>query len=145
MSINQVILLGNVGADPVIRLTNKGKKIASFSIATSEKWLDKETKEKREKTDWNKVVIFSDGLAGVVEKYVKKGTRICVQGKMATRNWTDDSGIIRYVTEVVLDGFNSKLEIIMPQKNNDVSENFEGDIADSLSNIQDDIEDDIPF
>jgi single-strand DNA-binding protein len=141
MSINQVLLMGNVGADPVIRSTNEGKKIASFSIATSEKWLDKKTKEKREKTDWNKVVIFSDGLSGVVEKYVKKGTRICVQGKMVTRKWTDDSGIERYVTEVVLDGFNSKLEIIMPPKNNDVSENFEDDIADSLSNI----EDDIPF
>ena len=109
MSINKVLLLGNVGEDPVIRSTQDGKKIATFSLATSEKWTDKKTNEKREKTEWNRIVIYSDGLANITEKYIKKGTKLFVEGSLQTRKWSDKSGVEKYITEIVLQGFNNKL------------------------------------
>lgn len=115
-SINQVLLLGNVGKDPEIRRTNSGQAIANFSIATSETWKDKNSGEAKEATEWHKVVVFgqgqNDGLAGVVQKYVKKGSKLCVQGKLQTRKWQDQSGADRYSTEVVLSGFDSKLILL---------------------------------
>ncbi len=141
MSINKVILLGNVGGDPVIRSTQDGKKIATFSLCTSEKWKDKNSNEHREKKEWHNVVIFSEGLANVVEKYVKKGTKLFVEGSLQTRKWSDKSGVEKYITEIVLQGFNNKLEIIDNRDKSNVSENYEGNSYSS----EVDISDDIPF
>jgi len=111
-SLNQVQLIGNLGQDPEIRFTQDGKPIASFSIATSESWKDKQG-NKQEKTEWHRLVSFSEGLnKNVIEPYVRKGTKIFVEGKLVTRKWQDKEGADRYTTEVVLDGFNSKLILL---------------------------------
>ena len=112
MSINKVILVGNVGQDPEIRSTQDGREIASFSIATSDSWKDKNTGEKKEKTEWHRLAIFSPGLVGVVKNYVKKGTKLYIEGSLQTRKWTDAQGIEKYTTEIVLQNFNSTLQIL---------------------------------
>ena len=104
-SINKVTLLGNLGKDPEIRTAQSGKRIANLTLATSEVWKDKQTGEKKEQTEWHKVVVFNDGLAGLIEQYVHKGSKIHVEGQLKTRRWTDQSGQDRYSTEVVIDQF----------------------------------------
>lgn len=111
-SVNKVILVGNLGADPEIRNTQDGKKIANLRIATSESWKDRNSGEKRERTEWHRVVIFNDGLAGVCERYIRKGTKVYIEGQLQTRKWQDQSGTDRYSTEIVLQGFNSNLTIL---------------------------------
>lgn len=111
-SINKVILLGNLGKDPEIRTTTNGKEIASFSIATGESWKDKNTGERKEKTEWHNVVVFSDGLVGVVKNYLKKGSKVYVEGALQTRKWQDQSGQDRYSTEIVLQGFGATLVML---------------------------------
>jgi single-strand DNA-binding protein len=145
MSINKVILLGNVGGDPVIRSTQDGKKIATFSLATPESWKNKNG-EKQEKVQWHNVVIFSEGLANVVERYVKKGTKLFVEGSLQTRKWSDKSGVEKYTTEIVLQGFNNKLEIIDNRKEGEGSSS--GGYSQGYDESHDSpsgIEDDIPF
>lgn len=115
-SVNKVILVGNVGADPKINTTQDGRKIANLRIATSESWKDKNTGEKREKTEWHTVVVFNPGLAGVVEAFISKGSKIYVEGKLQTRKWQDQSGNDRYSTEVVLQGFGDQLHILSGNK-----------------------------
>ena len=110
-SVNKVILVGNVGKDPEIRQTSEGKKIASFSLATSDTWKDK-SGERQEKTEWHRVVIFNQGLAEIAERYVKKGSKLYVSGALQTRKWTDNSGVERYATEVVLSAFNGELTLL---------------------------------
>jgi single-strand DNA-binding protein len=112
MSINKVILVGNVGSDPEIRSTQDGREIANFSLATSESWTDKRSGEKQEKTEWHRVVVFSSGLAGIVKSYVKKGSKLYIEGTLQTRKWTDKQAIERYTTEIVLQNFNSTLQIV---------------------------------
>lgn len=111
-SINKVILIGNLGADPEIRRTQDGRPIANLRIATSESWRDKATGERKEKTEWHRVVIFNEGLCRVVEQYVKKGSKVYLEGALQTRKWTDQQGVERYSTEVVLQGFNSQLVML---------------------------------
>jgi len=111
-SVNKAILVGNVGADPQIRTTQDGRKIANFSIATSETWKDKNTGERKEKTEWHRVVIFSEPLCKVVEQYVKKGAKLYIEGALQTRKWTDQSGAEKYSTEIVLQGFNGTLTML---------------------------------
>ena len=111
-SVNKVILLGNLGRDPEIRSTQSGSKMATFSMATSKRWKDKNTQEQRDKTSWHNIVVFGDGLADIVEKYVKKGSKIYVEGELQTRKWQDQDGNDRYTTEVVLQGFNSNLTLL---------------------------------
>jgi len=111
-SVNKVILIGNLGADPEIRHTQDGRPIANLRIATSENWRDKATGERRERTEWHRVVIFSEGLVKVVENYVKKGSKVYIEGQLQTRKWQDQSGNDRYSTEVVLQGFNSTLTML---------------------------------
>ena len=134
MSVNRVILLGNVGNDPQIRTTQNGKKMASFSLATSEKWKE-ETKKQ-----WHKVVIYNENIvANVVEKYVNKGSKLYVEGSLQTRKWTDKDGSEKYITEVVLQGFNSKIELL---DSNNKSENSEPQVGSEPNGIEDA---DIPF
>ncbi|MCF8469964.1 MAG: single-stranded DNA-binding protein [Parvibaculum sp.] len=111
-SVNKVILIGNLGADPEIRRTQDGRPIANLRIATSESWRDKNTGERREKTEWHRVVVFNEGLCKVIEQYVKKGSKVYIEGALQTRKWTDQSGQERYSTEVVLQGFNSTLTML---------------------------------
>jgi len=111
-SINKVILIGNLGRDPEVRLSQDGKKIVNFSIATSESWKDKTSGERREKTEWHRIVIFSDGLAGIAERFLKKGSKVYLEGTLQTRKWTGNDGIEKYTTEVVLQGFNSTLTML---------------------------------
>jgi single-strand DNA-binding protein len=111
-SVNKVILVGNLGADPEIRRTQDGRPIANFSIATSESWRDKNTGERREKTEWHRVVCFNEGLCKVIEQYVKKGSKVYIEGQLQTRKWQDQSGQDKYTTEVVLQGFNGNLTML---------------------------------
>ena len=111
-SVNKVILIGNLGADPEVRRTQDGRPIANLSVATSETWRDKGTGERKEKTEWHRVVIFSEGLAKVAEQYLKKGAKVYIEGQLQTRKWTDQSGVEKYSTEVVLQGFNSNLTML---------------------------------
>lgn len=112
MSINKVILVGNVGQDPEVRSTQDGREIANFSLATSESWKDKNSGERKEKTEWHRVVIFSSGLVGIVKNYVKKGSKLYIEGALQTRKWTDSSGVEKFTTEIVLQNFNSVLQIL---------------------------------
>src|SRR5580700_9300957 len=111
-SVNKVILVGNLGKDPEIRRTQDGRPIANLSLATSESWRDKATGERKEKTEWHRVVIFNEGLCKVAEQYLKKGAKVYIEGQLQTRKWTDQSGVEKYSTEVVLQGFNSNLTML---------------------------------
>lgn len=111
-SLNRVELIGNVGQDPEVRNLNSGNAVANLSIATSESWKDKQTGEKKERTEWHRVVVWNDGLVEVIEKYVKKGSKIYVEGQLQTRKWQDQDGNDRYSTEVVLTGFDAKLILL---------------------------------
>jgi len=111
-SVNKVILVGNLGADPEVRRTQDGRPIVNLRVATSESWRDKNTGERREKTEWHRVVIFSEGLAKIAEQYLKKGSKVYLEGALQTRKWQDKDGQDRYSTEVVLQGFNSALTML---------------------------------
>ena len=111
-SVNKVILVGNLGRDPEIRRTQDGRPIANLSVATSENWRDKATGERREKTEWHRVVIFNEGLCKIVEQYLKKGAKVYLEGALQTRKYTDKDGVEKYSTEVVLQGFNSALTML---------------------------------
>jgi len=153
-SVNKVILLGNLGRDPEIRSMQSGNKMATFSLATSRRWKDKNTQEQKEKTSWHNVVVFGDGLVDVVEKYVKKGSKIYVEGELQTRKWQDQDGNDRYSTEVILQGFNGNLTLLDTRNSNKQSENEQENVTEQSSesnnlesNNQDsqDQDEDIPF
>lgn len=138
-SVNKVILIGNLGRDPEVRHSQDGNKIVSFSVATSESWNDRKTGERREKTEWHRVVIFNDHLGKVAEKYLKKGSKVYVEGQLQTRKWTGDDNQERYTTEIVLNRFRG--ELTMLGDNNNVA-------VDQPSNINETNElsdDNIPF
>lgn len=111
-SVNKVILVGNVGQDPEVRQFQNGGQVCSFSLATSENWKDKNTGERREKTEWHRISIFSEGLIRVVQSYVKKGSKLYIEGQLETRKWQDQNGVDKYTTEVVLRGFGSTLTML---------------------------------
>lgn len=111
-SVNKVILIGNLGKDPEIRRTQDGRPIANLSVATSESWRDKNTGERREKTEWHRVVIFNEQLCKIAEQYLKKGAKVYLEGSLQTRKWTDQQGVEKYSTEVVLQGFNAQLTML---------------------------------
>lgn len=111
-SVNKVILVGNLGADPEIKRTQDGRPIANLSVATSDTWRDKNTGERKEKTEWHRVVIFSEGLCKIAEQYLKKGAKVYLEGQLQTRKWQDKDGKDRYSTEVVLQNFNSTLTML---------------------------------
>ena len=111
-SVNKVILVGNLGRDPEIRSTQDGLRVANLSVATSESWRDKSTGERKEKTEWHRVAIFNERLVDIVEKYLKKGSKVYIEGALQTRKWTDNSGQERYTTEVVLQRFRGELTML---------------------------------
>ncbi|MBT4932820.1 MAG: single-stranded DNA-binding protein [Rhodospirillaceae bacterium] len=111
-SVNKVILVGNLGRDPEVRFAQDGTKIVNMSLATSESWKDKSTGERREKTEWHRVVIFNNHLADIAEKYLRKGSKIYIEGALQTRKWTDNSGVEKYSTEVVLQRYQGELTML---------------------------------
>jgi single-strand DNA-binding protein len=111
-SVNKVILVGNLGKDPEVRRMQNGNPVVNLSVATSDTWRDKATGERKEKTEWHRVVIFSEGLAKVAEQYLKKGAKVYIEGALQTRKWTDKDGVEKYSTEIVLQGFNSTLTML---------------------------------
>ena len=115
-SVNKVILIGNLGADPEIRRTQDGRPIANLRLATSDSWKDKTTGERREKTEWHRVVIFNENLCRIAEQYLKKGSKVFIEGALQTRKWQDQSGQDRYSTEVVLQGFRGELTLARPRR-----------------------------
>jgi single-strand DNA-binding protein len=111
-SVNKVILIGNLGADPEVRRTNDGRPVVNLRVATNETWRDKTTGERRERVEWHRVVIFNEGLCRIAEQYLKKGSKVYLEGQLQTRKWQDKEGQDRYTTEVVLQGFNSQLTML---------------------------------
>ncbi|MGQ0662113.1 MAG: single-stranded DNA-binding protein [Pseudomonadota bacterium] len=111
-SVNKVILIGNLGRDPEVRTLQSGNKVVNLSLATSESWRDKTTGERKERTEWHRVVIFNERLGDVAEKYLRKGAKVFIEGEMQTRKWTDQSGVERYTTEVVLQRFRGELTML---------------------------------
>ena len=149
-SLNKVQLIGRLGADPEIKQMVNGKSVARLSIATSNTWKDKNTGEKKEKTEWHRVVIFNEGLVNVVQQYVKKGAQVYIEGQLTTRKWNDEkSGVDKYSTEIVLQGFNSSFKILS-SKNNQMG-NLQNDTSSKSSLPNDetpsssDLDDEIPF
>jgi single-strand DNA-binding protein len=152
MSVNKVILVGNVGQDPDIRTTQDGREIATFSLATSESWKDKNSGERKEKTEWHRVVIFSQGLVGIVKSYVKKGSKLYLEGSLQTRKWTDKDGAEKFTTEIVLQNFNSVMQILDSRDRNSAGGSYQSDAPRSSgknsgsSNIHvEETDDEIPF
>ncbi|MEC8768320.1 MAG: single-stranded DNA-binding protein [Pseudomonadota bacterium] len=152
-SINKVILVGNLGADPEIRQTKDGRPIANLSVATGESWKDKNTGERREKTEWHRVVIFNEGLAKIAEQYLRKGSKVYLEGQLQTRKWQDQNGQDKFTTEVVLQGYNGNLTMLdSRQGGGDFAGSSTGSIGsggggDSLppSSPGGDMDGDIPF
>lgn len=143
-SVNKVILIGNLGRDPEVRNAQDGTKIVTFSVATSESWKDKQTGERKDKTEWHRVVLFNDRLGEVAEKYLRKGSKVYIEGSLQTRKWTDSNNAERYSTEVVLSRFRGELTLLDSRGGGDQS--IEGDIGGSaLPSHFDELNDDIPF
>ena len=155
-SVNKVILVGNLGKDPEVRHTQDGKPIVNLSIATSDSWRDKSTGERKEKTEWHRVVIFNEGIAKVAEQYLKKGSTVYIEGQLQTRKWTDKDGAEKYSTEVVLQNFNSTLTMIggKPDETTSFDEakpaaksRATGAVASfsKSANVSSDLDDEVPF
>jgi single-strand DNA-binding protein len=143
-SVNKVILIGNLGRDPEVRNSSDGAKIVSLSVATSESWKDKNTGERKDRTEWHRVVIFNERLAEISEKYLRKGSKIYVEGQLQTRKWTDNNGVDKYTTEVVVPRFRG--EITLMDSRGGTDSNFEtGGDSPSLPSHFDDLNDDVPF
>lgn len=142
-SLNKVILIGNLGKDPEIRFMPDGSKVASFSLATGETWKDKSTGERKDRTEWHRISVFNDRLADVVEKYVRKGTKLYIEGQLQTRKWTDQTGADRYTTEVVLGKFRGEL-VILDSRRGDGSSELDSKV-DDFAPADIPVDDDIPF
>ena len=147
-SLNKVLLIGRLGADPEIKQMVNGKSVARLSLATSQTWKDKNSGEKKEKTEWHRIVVFNEGLVNVVQQYLKKGAQIYIEGQLSTRKWKDEqSGQDKYSTEVVIQGFNSSLTMLGggASQNNIASQATKQNIEDGSQVAQNDLDDDIPF
>ena len=150
-SVNKVTLVGNLGRDPEIRAMQNGDKIVQLSIATSDRWKDKNSGEQRERTEWHRVVIFNDALGKIAEQYLKKGSTVYLEGQLQTRKWTDQqSGQDKYTTEVVLQRYRGELTLLGSRSDNQVNNDYSKSEIDQsnespVSNIASDLDDEIPF
>lgn len=140
MSLNKVILIGNLGTNPIIRTTQDGKEIANFSLATSEKWKNKTTNEKNEKTEWHKIIIFSPGLIKLTKDYLRKGSKIYLEGQLQTRKWQDQKGIDRYSTEIILKAYTGIIKILSSKSKEEISQQ-----ESSESEEYQELDNEIPF
>ena len=146
-SLNKVLLIGRLGADPEIKQMVNGKSVARLSLATSQSWKDKSTGEKKEKTEWHRIVVFNEGLINVVQQYLKKGAQIYVEGQLSTRKWKDEqSGQDKYSTEILIQGYNSSLTMLGGGNQNSIpSQDNKQTIEDTSQAAPNDLDDDIPF
>ena len=146
-SLNKVLLIGRLGADPEIKQMVNGKSVARLSLATSQSWKDKASGERKEKTEWHRVVIFNEGLVNVVQQYLKKGAQVYVEGQLSTRKWKDEqSGQDKYSTEILIQGYNSSLTMLGGGNQNNIgSQDNKQNFDDSPPPTQSDLDDDIPF
>lgn len=153
-SINKVILVGNLGADPTVSNTTSGAKIVNLRVATSDTWKDKTTGERKERTEWHRVVIFNPSLAETAEKYLRKGSKVYIEGQLQTRSWKDNNGADRYTTEVVLQNFNGNFIMLDSKNGGDGYSADGGDVFsassasgwdNSTATAPSDLDDDIPF
>lgn len=156
-SVNKVILLGHLGRDPEVRSLNDGAKVVNLRVATSESWRDKATGERREKTEWHSVVIWNEGLGGVAEKYLRKGSKVYLEGELQTRKWTDNQGVERYSTEVVLSKFRGALTLLDAARGEGGNDQGgrgasgsgsgagKGAFGSGGGSFDDDLDDDVPF
>jgi len=149
ISLNKVNLIGNLGRDPDIRMTNDGKEIANLNLATTESWKDKATGSKKERTEWHKIVCFNEGLTKIIKDYVRKGTKLYIEGQIQTRKWIDHDNQERYVTEIVLQNYNSNLILLDSRQEvtTDLNRKQNVDSDDDISMISKntDPNDEIPF
>ncbi|PSL23448.1 single-stranded DNA-binding protein [Dyadobacter jiangsuensis] len=150
-SVNKVIIVGNVGKDPEIRTAQSGSRFASFSIATSESWKDKATGERKSKTEWHNIAITNDALVGIVERYVKKGSKVYIEGQLQTRKWTDNNGVDKYTTEVVLKPYNGEIVLLDGKPDGQSGNGTEyaqasnGSSYSTGGSFANDLDDEIPF
>ena len=146
-SLNKVLLIGRLGADPEIKQMVNGKSIARLSLATSQSWKDKNTGEKKEKTEWHRIVVFNEGLVNVVQQYLKKGAQVYIEGQLSTRKWKDEqSGQDKYSTEILIQGDNSSLTMLGGGSQNNIgSQDTNQSIENNSPAGQNDLDDDIPF
>ena len=146
-SLNKVLLIGRLGADPEIKQMVNGKNVARLSLATSNTWKDKNTGEKKEKTEWHRIVVFNEGLINVVQQYLKKGAQVYIEGHLSTRKWKDEqTGQDKYSTEILIQGYNSSLTMLGgSSQNNIASQDIKQNIDDNNTASQNDLDDDIPF
>lgn len=141
-SLNKVCIIGNLGRDPEVRTMQNGNTVVNLSIATSEKWTDKQTGERKEKSEWHRVVIFNQHLAKIAQDYLSKGSKVYLEGQLQTRKWTDQSGVEKYATEIVLQAFKGELTILdsgKPRQNDDYQRPHDN------ASYEDDLDDSIPF
>ena len=146
-SLNKVLLIGRLGADPDIKQMVNGKSVARLSLATSQTWKDKNTGEKKEKTEWHRIVVFNEGLVNVVQQYLKKGAQVYVEGQLSTRKWKDEqSGQDKYSTEILIQGYNSSLTMLGGVNQNTIpSQDTKQNFDENNISSQNDLDDDIPF
>jgi single-strand DNA-binding protein len=148
-SVNKVIIVGNLGKDPEVRMTQDGTKIVNLSVATSEQWKDRDTQERKERTEWHRVVIFNEKLAEVSDKYLRKGSKIYIEGQLQTRKWTDQNGQERYTTEVIVPRFRGELTMLDSKGQNMGAEaepfGSSSHTAQEALSVMGDIDDEIPF
>ena len=148
-SLNKVLLIGRLGNDPEIKQTQSGKSFASLSLATSESWKDKSSGEKKEKTEWHRVVIFNEGLVNIVQQYLKKGAQIYIEGQLTTNKYTDNNGQEKYSTQIVLQGFNSTLKMLGGNARSDENDSSQSSASSALPSEEmsspADLDDEVPF
>jgi len=146
-SLNKVLLIGRLGADPEIKQMVNGKSVARLSLATSQSWKDKNTGEKKEKTEWHRIVVFNEGLVNVVQQYLKKGAQVYIEGQLSTRKWKDEkTGQDKYSTEILIQGYNSSLTMLGGGSQNNIdSQETKQNIENNNPASQNDLDDDIPF
>ena len=146
-SLNKVLLIGRLGADPEIKQMVNGKSVARLSLATSQSWKDKNTGEKKEKTEWHRVVVFNEGLVNVVQQYLKKGSQVYIEGQLTTRKWKDEkTGTDKYSTEIVIQGYNSSLTMLGgSNQNSNFSQEKTKKVDDNSEINQNELDDEIPF
>ena len=145
-SLNKVLLIGRLGAAPAIKQRVNGKSVARISLATSQSWKDKNTGEKKEKTEWHRVVVFNEGLVNVVQQYLKKGSQVYIEGQLTTRKWKDEqSGQDKYSTEIVIQGYNSSLTMLGGANQNSIPSQENKQSIENTSQVSESLDDDIPF
>ena len=148
-SLNKVLLIGRLGADTDIKQMVNGKSVARLSLATSQSWKDKNTGEKKEKTEWHRIVVFNEGLVNVIQQYLKKGAQVYIEGQISTRKWKDEqTGQEKYSTEIVLQGYNSTLTMLSGSNSNNLtssSSNKNSDLDQTIQENNSDLDDEIPF